>query len=605
VRVLAFLSGWTTLGLEVLWTRMFAQVLQNSVYTFAVILVTFLLSLALGAGVARVLAKRTWHPAGIMVTLLVGSALLVALSPFLFAWETDGLGYVAAESGFEEYVLRVFGAAAVVLLLPTAWLGVVFPYLIKVAEAWRWSAGRTVGQLVALNTLGAVVGSIVAGFVLLGSLGLWNSLRLVAAVYLAAALALALRGRRRRIAASAAPVAGMALLVSVLDASRLPLVSIDPEGRRERLVAVLEGTDATVAVVDRPGSRRIKLNNHYGLGGSQDWNQEARQAHIPLVLHPDPHSVFFLGLGTGITAGASLRHPLDRVLVAELVPEVVQASRRYFTPWLHGLFEDPRASVLVEDGRNLLLGTSEHFDVIVADLFLPWKAGTGNLYARELYAAAAERLAPGGICAQWLLLIQLSQEEFGAIAHTFVDVFPRVTLWRGNYRTTHPLVLLVGERDPAPLDPRALERRLAAARGSEPESKPLGVGRSALPETSDELLLYYQGNLSRARSLLEAYPVNSDDRPFIEYSSPITHRRKRTHESSAFRGRNLVAFYDAIFEAAPPERDPYLAALDPGRAELPRAGLELYRSRVLERLGDGDGAAAALERYEGAVGKTR
>jgi len=596
VGALAFLSGAATLALEVLWTRMYAQVLQNSVYTFAVILVTFLVALAFGAAVASALARRGAPPRTTLLLLSTGACALVGLSPFAFWWQTGGLEYIASQSGFGEYVLRVFAAAAGVLFVPTAWLGIFFPYLLKVAEPWGGGAGRTVGSLAALNTLGGVVGSLLAGFVMLEALGLWGSLRAVAGLYLACALWLALRSPRPWRAASAPVAVGIALALS-FDASDFPLASIDREGRGEEIVEVLEGSAATIAVVQRPDSLRIKLNNYYGLGGSGDRAQEAREAHIPLALHSEPRSAFFIGLGTGITAGAALQHPLERLVAAELVPEVVDASRRHFEPWLNGLFEDPRASVLVEDGRNVLAGTRDRYDVIVSDLFLPWKAGTGSLYARELFEAGLERLAPGGLYAQWLLLIQLSEEEFGSIARTFGEVFPRATLWRGNYRTTHPLVLLVGERDPAPLDPEALGARLAAVARSEADLGRRGVGRNAAPESAEELLLYYQGNLSAASELLREYPINSDDRPFIEYSAPMTHRRKRSGEAESFRNAPLLAFYDAIFAAVPPESDPVLASLSSAQRELPRAGLDLYRSLVLRRAGEEEEAAEARRRY--------
>jgi spermidine synthase len=597
---LAVLSGVGTLALEVLWTRMFAQVLQNSVYTFALILVTFLVSLALGALLAAALARRGSAPRPTLLVLLLGSALLVGLSPFAFWWQSDGLQYLANRSGFAEYVLHVFGSAAAVLLLPTAWLGILFPYLLKAAEPWGRGAGRTVGELAALNTLGGVAGSLLAGFVLLGSLGLWNSLRCVAALYAAGALGLALRGPRRTLAAAPA-LATLILLLGPLDASQLPLVSVDGD-RGERVVEVLEGSAATVAVVKRPDSLRIKLNNYYGLGGSGDRRQEARQAHLPLALHPDPRSVFFLGLGTGITAGAALQHPLERVVVAELVPEVVTAARRHFAPWLNGLFDDPRARVVVEDARNVLGGSRERYDVIIGDLFLPWKAGVGSLYARELFQAGLERLEPGGLFAQWLLMIQFSEQEFGSVARTFTEVFPRATLWRGNYRLSHPLLLLLGERDPAPLDADALAQRLDAIARLEQSALPSGVGRNAAPRTPDELLLYYQGNLSASRELLAGYPLNSDDRPFIEYSAPITHRRKRTGEARALRGQELVALFDALFAASPPEHDPVLGRLSAQQRALPAAGLDLYRSLLLRAEGDAEAAARARSRYEAAYG---
>ena len=161
--------------------------------------------------------------------------------------------------------------------------------------------------------------------------------------------------------------------------------------------------------------------------------------------------------------------------------------------------------------------------------------------------------------------------------------------------------MLVGERDPAPLDPAAVEARLGAIARSEGDQRVRGIGRNAAPESVEELLLQYQGTLSAAGAMLEEYPLNSDDRPFIEYSTPVTHRRKRSGDARAFRGSELVSFYDATFEALPPERDPLLARLSASQRALPRAGLDLYRAGVLRWEGDAEGYARALQRYRDAT----
>lgn len=596
---LALLSGFATLALEVIWTRMFAQVLHNSVYTFAVILVTFLLALAGGAVLARYLARRSLESGGVLTMLFAGGGVLIAATPLVFdAWTNiEGL---ALTSGFSAYVARAFGAAALVLGPATLWLGIVFPYLIKAAERTEASPGRTVGDLAALNTLGGVAGSLAAGFFLLEWLGLWGSIGAIAGLYVVAVAPLALArsdaGLRRRGALGAWVVGALAVAGATAASLDLPRVHIRAD--RERVIDIVEGSASTVAVIRHGSVLLMKHNNHYGLGGTDDFNQEVRQAHVPLALHPAPKRAFFLGLGTGITAGAALQHPLDRLLVAELSPQVVEASRRHFTPWLRGLFDDPRAEVRVEDGRNVLLGSREQFDVIVADLFLPWKAGVGSLYSREHYAAARNRLAPGGIYAQWLLLIQFSREEFGAVARTLTEVFPRVTLWRANSRVSHPLVLLVGERDPVPIDPRSLDRRLEAVQRTSHDQKNWRPELRPVPEDSAQILSYYSGNLTQARALLDGFPIETDARPFVEYSAPVTHRRKRTGDARAFLGNELLDFYDAVFAAAPPETDPVLADVAPPWRHLPLAGLEGYRARVLRGTGDTAGAAEARARRE-------
>lgn len=584
----AFASGFATLALEVLWTRMFAQVLQNSVYTFALVLAVFLVALALGAQLARSLMRRVADPGGGLAGLLLASAIGVAATPWVFAWRTGGLDYLGGESGWSSYVLDATGATALVLLPAGLLVGSVFPFLLRSAQELRWSPGRAVGETAALNTLGGVAGSLVAGFALLDALGLWPSLRLLAVGYAAAALAVAARrvGPRPWLASASALV--LVALATRIDPAGLPRVRVDPDRLRERVVEVIEGSGGTVAVVDRAGLLRIKLDNHYGLGGTTDLEQEQFQALLPLALHPRPRSALFLGLGTGITAGAALRHPLERVVVAEISAEVVAASRRHFAPWLHGLFVDPRAAVLAEDGRNLLEGTRERFDVVVGDLLMPWLAGAGGLYSVEAYRAGRERLAPGGLYAQWLALFQLSREEFATIARTMAEVFPHLALWRGNFRGSLPIALLLGSVDAAPLDPDALRARLAEAVAAE-----AAAGR-ALSIDPEEVLLLYQGDLARARAALGPGAIETDARPRVEYRAAVAHREKHAGRASALVGGEWIALCDEIFERAPPASDPALAQLDPGWRELPQAGLELLRARVLARAGD---RAAALRAH--------
>jgi spermidine synthase len=589
---LACASGFASLALEVLWTRMFAQVLQNSVQTFALVLCVFLVALAAGAWIARALMRRAGDPATYLAALALAAGAGVAASGSAFAWWTGGLAYLGGESGWTRYLLGATASTALVLLPPGALVGSVFPFVLRAAQDLGGPAGRTVGELAAWNTLGAVAGALAAGFVLLDALGLWPSLHLLAAGYLAAALLVAARRARPRPLLAAACALGLAAIGTRLDGAGLPRVRIEPEALRERVVEVLEGSGGIVAVIDRGGFLRMKLDNHYGLGGTDDVEQEERQAILPLALHPRPRSVLLLGLGSGITAGAALRRPLERLVVAEISPQVIEAARRHFQPWLYGLFDDPRARIRAEDARTLLGASRERFDVIVSDLFLPWLPGAGSLYSVEAYRAGRERLEPGGLYAQWLALFQLSDEEFATIARTMAEVFPQLTLWRGNLRPSRPIALLVGSSGAAPLDPEALRTGLAGGNAG-----PAGAEGSVGGLDPSRALLLYQGNLGRAPELLAGAPLERDARPRVEYRAAIAHREKRAGRSSAFAGEGLVDFYERVFDRVPPEGDPYLARIAPAARGLPRAGLALLRARALEEVGDRDGATAARNAF--------
>jgi spermidine synthase len=589
VVLLAFLSGFGVLALEVLWTRMFALVLHNSVYSFAAVLVVLLVALAVGSVLAHALSRTAARPAAVLSLLATAAGVAVALTPFVFHRLTGGLRYLAPDADWPAYVGVIFGTAALVTFVPAALCGVVWPYLLRVSEGAYANAGAAIGRLAAANALGAIAGSLAAAFVLLALAGLWESVRIVAGLYLIAALILATgprgaaatgpapaAGRAVRPALALAPalaaVLGLVVLVTTLDGSRLPVVRID-HARGERLEASWEGAHGLVAVVRGKNGLRVKLDNHYVLGGSGAEAYEQAQADLPLVIGPGPRSVFFLGLGTGITAGAALGHPLQRLTAAELVPEVVLAAAHHFDPYTNGLFRDPRARVVVGDGRTHLAGTRERYDAIIADLFIPWHAGTASLYTREHFRAARARLAPEGLFAQWLPSYQLSAEELAIVARTMLDVFPQVTLWRGDFLAHRPIVALIGQEAGAHLDPARVVRNVRrSTRGA------LDGDRRVVALTC----LRYAGNVSANRALFDDAPPNTADHPILEYRAPVTQRRVRAGKDSWLTAQRLVDLYERLLAGTPPERDPYLRALGSGERGFVRAGLTLYKALAHE-----------------------
>jgi spermidine synthase len=572
----AALSGFATLALQVLWTRMCALVLQNSVYTFAAVVAVFLLGLALGGTVAHRLARAAADPRRVLRALLAFSAVVVAATPFFFRWQAPVAGQLALGTAWGGYVLAVFTLLAGVVLPAALVIGVVFPYLMRVAAPSGGAAGARMGGLLAANTVGALAGALAAGFLLPAWLGLWTSILALAALYLLFALV---------------PARGPAgwtwnALVLVLLVGLALLGGPNAEAGRgwmarpgEGVLAVYEGSGGTVAVMERGGHLKLRFDSSYTLGGSADPRWERYQSHIPLCLHPRPRRVFYLGLGTGITAGAALDHDVERVTVTELIPEAVTAAREHFRPWLNGLFEDPRVDLVVEDGRTVLHGSPATYDVVVGDLFLPWKRGTGLLFTVEQFEAVRARLAPGGIYAQWFPLYQLSEEEFLGVARGFLEVFPRTTVWRGDFFASRPILALVGHVDEAPLDG---ERFVAAFRRLEERGTvAFGDALASLP------FHFYAGNLAGVRSELEKRPRNTDGRPWVELAAPRSERARRAGRARAFVAGELAAFQRALHEATPPARDPYLRALTPAQRRYVAGGLHLYAWATSPVIGDG------------------
>ena len=354
--------------------------------------------------------------------------------------------------------------------------------------------------------------------------------------------------------------------------ARFPIVSID--SKNQTILDITEGSHATVAVIKEKENIRLKLNNNYQLGDSHDIKRQRVMTELSLFIHSNAKSVFFLGLGTGITAGASLGFPVEKVTICELIPEVVRASKNYFSQYVQGLYDDPRVTVVIEDGRNYLTGTNETYDVIIADLFLPWKAGVGNLYTIEHFQTVKSKLNENGIFVQWLPLWQHSWEEFSIIVRTMLEVFDQITLWRANFSPHVPIIALIGHSNPKPLDLDAMVTIFRKYARNENISEELIKACT---------LIYYSGNLSQIRSLFTKRPLNTDDLPLVEYLSPVTLRNQTSGHVRRFVGDELYDFFKRIFSLMPSENDHYLKNLSERELDYVQAGLDLYAFNLYKK----------------------
>ena len=589
---LSFLSGFSVLALEVLWTRMFAQVHENSVYAFAVILVVVLVCLGLGAWLSSRLARFNLPPLPTLGALTMLGGLVLVIGPALFMKATDGMIPVSSLESWPRYVFRVFkmgflGVGPVALIL-----GMIFPFLMKAAEQSVSSPGKMLGRLLALNTFGSIFGALACGFVFLPNIGMWGTMRLIATLYLTIGI-LFPYGRGNPLAFGCRALGGFFLLLlyfTPIDPTNLPTTGIDPNRPEGKILEIWEGSDCTVSVEESPsGHRYIKINSAYMLGSTAAFSDQVNQARIPLYLHPSAKRLFFLGLGTGMSAGASLDGDfpqVEKVVSCELVPQVVEAAKKYMPEQLtNSIFTDPRSTILIEDGRHHLMATEETYDIINADLFLPYRRGAGSLYSRDHFLTAKKRLAPGGMYVQWLPLFQLTENEFGIIARTMLDTFGHVSMWRNNFTPGHEIVALIGQREPTPIpdfniqDPQALASAIDGLtwQGVQP-----GM---ALPE-QETIPFFYAGNLTASKDIFQSYPINTDDKPLIEYQTPRTFRQANDKKDPFiwFLGPKIADLTEKLFERCPPASDPILKDRSTANREFALAGLAFHRTLVYKSL---------------------
>lgn len=443
-RAVAFLSGMAVLAVEVLLVTLLGLVVPVSFYGPAAMLALVLLALALAAAIVALPWIRRCDPARLLAAALMVSAILLVLSPWVFHALAAGVPSLVKSGSAIGFVVKLsvlvtlsFGAAMVAA-------GLIFPLSALLAERTHTGCGaRAWGWLLAWNGLGALAGAELAYRVLLPAAGVHAAFGWVACGYAAAAVVVALVLSSRIGAGIAVAAMGACFWIAIPRLDQLPVVNPHVGFETHEILA---GREGVIAVVEHPAlGRGILLSNQYMLGStSARWSQE-RQAHLPLLLHPSPRRVGFLGVATGNTPAAALVHTaVESVDAVEISPLVVQAAQRHFADLNASLFTDARARVVVEDGRTWFAASRGRYDVIAGDLFQPWGPGEGRLFSVEHFSTVHAALADGGVFCQWLPGHQLAREEFETIVATFAEVFGTVEVFVDGFLPNAPSIALVG-----------------------------------------------------------------------------------------------------------------------------------------------------------------
>lgn len=518
VRAALAATGLLGIGYEVLAVRALSQVSENTVYTFALLLAVYLIGTALGAAAyARWLVRvqndygnaatvsavssqvdasrlRNWLLQALSCSCLLG-AVLLANSDSVHSWLLRVLGDTVMGALASEALLATF-----VFLVPTILMGALFSHLSTSARA----AGTSFGDALGINTVGAAVAPMLFGVVLVPWLGLKWALSVIAAGYLSLTTRHAWR--------APAQWATAALLLAGIGWTPTLVTITIPDGGR--LVSHTEGVMASVSVVeDAAGIATLHINNRQQEGSSATLFADARQALLPVALHPGPKRALFLGVGTGLTASSATLDPKLQVDAVELIPEVIAASS-HFSAATSSNADPSRLHLMSADARRFVRTRTGRYDVIVSDNFHPARSGSASLYTAEHFAHVRDRLAPGGLFCQWLPLHQLDLDTLRSVVRTFLAVYPHGAALLATHSLDTPVVGLLAHRD----DVEDVDLDQVRARLRDPVLSPrleqYGIeGDLALLGT------FIAGPQALARFASGA-PLNTDDRPIVAYRAP-------------------------------------------------------------------------------------
>lgn len=602
--------GFAFLAMELVWYRMLAPILGGSSYTFGLILAVVLAGIALGGALYGV-GARSHRPTLALLALTCALEAVFMAIPYaagdriavlaMFSRELGNLGYPALVAGWAMI-------AAIVVLPASIVAGYQFPLLVGLLGSGRAQVGRHLGDAYAWNTGGAIVGSLLGGFVLIPMLSaptLWVVV-VVGLVFLGfSSLIVGGASGARRPGAIVLPVLTLLLAVGLITA-RGPTAAWrhSPIGAA-RLAATFEGDNELRNMLQNrrraiaweadgvESSVALHASDGYAflVHGKSDGNARgdaATQVMAGLVgaaLHPAPKSALVIGLGTGSTAGWLAREPgMERVDVVELEPAIADVAR-VCTPVNEAVLDLANVHIVYDDAREVLSTTRERYDIIFSEPSNPYRAGIASLFTRELYQAAASHMPPDGIFLQWLQGYEVSSETVRTVYATLASVFPHVETWETRAGSD---LLLVASPSPIVHDLDQVRRRVGAESFKRAMANAWGM---------EGIEGFYSGfianaELSRAIAALPEVPRNTDDLNHIEFAFARNVGRR-----NLFDANDLRALAAARGEDRPQTRG---EALDWRLATELRTARTLYDERQPQEIGGLDAAATSRMRARAA-----
>ncbi|MDD5454752.1 MAG: fused MFS/spermidine synthase [Candidatus Ratteibacteria bacterium] len=429
------IEGFTSLAYEVVWMRILLLFLDNSIYNFAIIVTSFICGLAMGSFWMARFVDRKKNLLALLGFIEIGIGLTAVLILLLFgallSVEKFRFHFIsaAAQEVVSSYILSGYIYSFFIMLIPACLMGATFPLVGKIYAGNLKKLGRWIGNLGCLDSIGAIFGSFVAGFIFIPWLGLQKSIILIAFINIVLGILIFIFHPSISHKTKYSLLGGLIIFIGVVVnvQHEIRFYSLEPG---ERLIYYKEGAYATVTVLEKTsGVKMLKLNNIEEVPTDYASLQTFHMlGHLPCLLHKNPQKGLVICFGGGITSGAVTTHALRQIDAIEISPEMAKASD-YFLEENQNVLSDTRVNLIIEDARNYLLTTENRYDVIICDATHPASSDSWTLYTKEFYELCREKLNEGGIICQWLPLHSLVPSDYKTIVKTFNSVFPHTSLW--------------------------------------------------------------------------------------------------------------------------------------------------------------------------------
>jgi len=522
-------SGFVSMMYEVSWTRALSAMIGSSTYAFSIMLVTFLIGIALGSSI---ISRR--KPAATL-RLLGVLQLGVAFGGVIFL-----VGYLAAPYAllslirgfyysFPAILTIQFILCAGLMILATLCMGATFPIASQLYSSKFVILGRSIGNIYSVNTVGAIIGSLVAGFVLVPLIGTERTI--LASLFFNSAMALLLLTEAKTARILQAVAVGLLLVATVsmrggmfwkpdaMDRGVLvyskafearPELTINEHYEDTDVVYFKEGNNATISVRKGENYLALRTNGKVDASNRDDMITQLTVGWLPGFYHSSPKSALVIGYGSGVTVGAVASiEEVENIDCVEIEPAVYGAA-----PWFSDInrrsYENPKVHLTFNDARNYMNTTRKKYDIIISEPSNPWIAGVASLFTSEFYDRAAEVLNPDGVFAQWVQLYELDPEDLRMVLYEVQRKFPEVSVW-----VTDSDLIVIATRQKQKLD----TARIAEIVKSDP-SIVRDFREFLHSETPEGLLAYYVMSTEAVRKFASKARRNTDDHPLLEFHAP-------------------------------------------------------------------------------------
>jgi spermidine synthase len=503
-------SGMAALIYEVAWTRALTLILGSTTYALSTMLGTFMAGLAIGSWVGGKLADR-WEnrqalfgfiELGIGLLGLITIPLINALPPVYYKV------YTLFRFAPTTYFFFQFLLCAGIMIIPTTLMGATFPVVSRAVTLDMKSMGRGVGNAYSFNTMGAIVGSFGAGFLLIPFMGVKATTIIAASLNIIAGITIIVLSRARVKPVVMVAIAALfvpAVLASAYSKADTWALSYYNASRYQSYEERNRPRTLLFDEEDREGRVRLWRTEQGSLslevGGKPEGTYFSHErpsvmlaAYLPIASHPDPKSLLNIGLGVGVTVETAKEHVKD-ISVVEINATVVDAIRELGEP---GLLDG--VDVKINDARNYLLLEERKFDIITSQPSFPTEPSVANLFTSEFYELASKRLSPGGVFCQWLPYWTLSNDDITMMLRTFGSTFKHVYLWRIDSTLD---LMLVGSNEPFIFSADEIGKRVASLNINQYQIE------FVLSRTPEQVRAIVNERTE--------IPLNTDDRPLLEF----------------------------------------------------------------------------------------